>query len=217
MSLIPEIPFSSIINNNDKSIDILKKALTSHGFFSITGHSLSNDLVDHCYKSSQEFFKLNIETKLQYHDKKLKGARGYTPNGIETSLGENIPDQKEFWHHGPIVDDSFDQRVSKNLFINELEDFNKNYEAPKEWLSDYEARKNEYDLSLRDAQEINKQVVKRTTTTSPFTAGRRSIPNYGNGPQTWLPSRPRPSSVFNDTEDEWYSNYKKLQTKKDYY
>ena len=128
MSLIPEIPFSSIINNNDKSIDILKKALTSHGFFSITGHSLSNDLVDHCYKSSQEFFKLNIETKLQYHDKKLKGARGYTPNGIETALGENIPDQKEFWHHGPIVDDSFDQRVSKNLFINEVVDFNKNYD-----------------------------------------------------------------------------------------
>ena len=50
MSLIPEIPFSSIINNNDKSIDILKKALTSHGFFSITGHSLSNDLIEHCYK-----------------------------------------------------------------------------------------------------------------------------------------------------------------------
>ena len=58
----------------------------------------------------------------------MKGARGYTPNGIETAVGENIPDQKEFWHHGPIVDETYDKRVPKNLFIEELEDFNELYD-----------------------------------------------------------------------------------------
>jgi len=113
------------------------------------------------------------------------------------------------------LENEFNRVVRDNIIT--PKDFNKDYDAPKEWMSDYNAKKAEHALSLREAQEINKQVVKRTTTTSPFSSGRRSTPNYGTGPQTWLPSIPRPSSVFNDTDDDWYSNYKKLQTKKSYY
>jgi len=156
---------------------------------------------------------------------RLNQLRGLRNVGIKIATDKQYLDQmyddgmdfvsKRKKREASKLENEFNRVVRDNII--KPKDFNKNYEAPKEWLSDYEARKNEHDLSLRDAQEINKQVVKRTTTSSPFTAGRRSIPNYGNGPQTWLPSRPRPSSVFNDTEDEWYSNYKKLQTKKDYY
>ena len=47
-----------------------------------------------------------------------------TPFGKETALGETIPDLKEFWHHGPVIDDSFDKRIMKNIHVNEIDEFN---------------------------------------------------------------------------------------------
>jgi len=128
MNTVPEISFKLLEKNDPDSIEILKNALSSHGFFSVIDHGLSSLLAENCYKASEKFFNLDLELKLKYHHKNLKGARGYTPNGIETAVGENVPDQKEFWHHGPIVDETYDNRVPKNLFIEELEDFNELYD-----------------------------------------------------------------------------------------
>ena len=66
--------------------------------------------------------------KNNYSSVGSKGARGYTPKGIETAVGESVPDQKEFWHHGPQIDPSFDQRIPANLIIKEVPDFNKNFD-----------------------------------------------------------------------------------------
>ena len=44
---------------------------------------------------------------------------GYTPFGKETALGETVPDLKEFWHHGPVVDDTFDHRIMKNIQVSD--------------------------------------------------------------------------------------------------
>ncbi|MEL1227013.1 MAG: 2-oxoglutarate and iron-dependent oxygenase domain-containing protein, partial [Candidatus Neomarinimicrobiota bacterium] len=107
---MPEISFKLLEKNDPDSIEILKNALSSHGFFSVIDHGLSSLLAENCYKASEKFFNLDLELKLKYHHKNLKGARGYTPNGIETAVGENVPDQKEFWHHGPIVDETYDNR-----------------------------------------------------------------------------------------------------------
>ena len=56
--------------------------------FSITNHGLSKDLIDSCYKSSKDFFNLDFEIKNIYSSVGSKGARGYTPKGIETAVGE---------------------------------------------------------------------------------------------------------------------------------
>ena len=156
---------------------------------------------------------------------RLNQLRGLRNVGIKIATDKQYLDQmysdgmdyvsKRKKREAAKLENEFNRVVRDNIIT--PKDFNKDYDAPKEWMSDYNAKKAEHALSLREAQEINKQVVKRTTTTSPFSSGRRSTPNYGTGPQTWLPSIPRPSSVFNDTDDDWYSNYKKLQTKKSYY
>ena len=127
-NLIPELSFKDIEKGDSFSIDILKEALSDHGFFSITNHGLSKDLINNCYKSSKEFFDLDFETKNIYSSVGSKGARGYTPKGIETAVGEKIADQKEFWHHGPVIDDSFDKKIPKNLIIEQLPEFNKNFD-----------------------------------------------------------------------------------------
>ena len=125
---VPELSFKDIEKGDSFSINILKEALAAHGFFSITDHGLSQDLIDKCYRCSKDFFDLNYETKNQYSSIGSKGARGYTPKGIETAVGEKIADQKEFWHHGPIVDKTFDKKIPENLSISELPDFNENFD-----------------------------------------------------------------------------------------
>ena len=125
---IPELSFVDIEKDDSNSINILSDALEDHGFFSITEHGLSNELVDKCYQLSKQFFDLEYEIKNKYSSVGSKGARGYTPKGIETAVGENVPDQKEFWHHGPVVDDTFDQKIPKNIIIEEMPEFNKYYD-----------------------------------------------------------------------------------------
>ncbi|MBL88340.1 MAG: 2OG-Fe(II) oxygenase [Gammaproteobacteria bacterium] len=127
-NLIPELSFKDIEKGDSFSINQLKAALSNHGFFSITNHGLSRTLIDKCYQSSIDFFNLDYEIKNSYSSVGSKGARGYTPKGIETAVGETVPDQKEFWHHGPNVDESFDIKIPKNIYIKEVEDFNQNFD-----------------------------------------------------------------------------------------
>ena len=127
-NLIPELSFREIEKGDSHSINLLKTALSDHGFFSINEHGLSKVLVDNCYKSSKAFFDLDYEIKNMYSSVGSKGARGYTPKGIETAVGEKIADQKEFWHHGPVIDDSFDKKIPQNLNIDQVPQFNSNFD-----------------------------------------------------------------------------------------
>src|SRR6056300_793600 len=127
-SNIPELSFEAIEKGDSISISILKAALEEHGFFSITNHGVSEELLTKCYSLAKDFFNLQRNVKDKYHEKSLKGARGYTPLGIETAVGETIPDQKEFWHHGPNVNDSFDSRIPKNISVSQIADFNNQFD-----------------------------------------------------------------------------------------
>jgi isopenicillin N synthase-like dioxygenase len=127
-SNIPELSFEAIEQGDSISISILKAALEEHGFFSITNHGVSEELLTKCYSLAKDFFNLPRDVKDKYHEKSLKGARGYTPLGIETAVGETIPDQKEFWHHGPNVNDSFDSRIPKNISVSQIADFNNQFD-----------------------------------------------------------------------------------------
>ena len=61
---IPELSFKEIEKGDSYSINLLKAALSDHGFFSITEHGLSKELVDNCYESSKAFFDLDYELSL---------------------------------------------------------------------------------------------------------------------------------------------------------
>ena len=54
--IIPELSFSLIESGNPEAIEVLSKALKNHGFFSITNHGLSKELINKCYESSKNFF-----------------------------------------------------------------------------------------------------------------------------------------------------------------
>ena len=137
---IPELSFKEIERGDSFSINLLSEALFDHGFFSITQHGLSKDLVDNCYKSSKAFFDLDYQIKNAYSSVGSKGARGYTPKGIETAVGEKIADQKEFWHHGPLIDETYDKNIPANLNIVQVPEFNKHFDELYEELHNIGSR-----------------------------------------------------------------------------
>ena len=121
---IPKLSLDSLLKNNDQSLEMLSNALSNHGFFIITDHKISYSLFNKAYEYSKKFFNLDTSVKSKYSFRESAGARGYTPFGKETALGETVPDLKEFWHHGPVIDDSYDERIMKNIYVNEIDEFN---------------------------------------------------------------------------------------------
>jgi len=121
---IPKLSLNNLLKNDDHSLDLLSNALSNHGFFIITDHKIPHSLFNKAYKYSEKFFNLDISVKNEYSFRENAGARGYTPFGKETALGETVPDLKEFWHHGPVIDDSYDKRIMNNIYVNEIDEFN---------------------------------------------------------------------------------------------
>ena len=125
---IPKLSLNNLLKNDDQSLDLLSNALSNHGFFIITDHKIPHSLFNKAYEYSEKFFNLDVSLKNKYSFRENAGARGYTPFGKETALGETIPDLKEFWHHGPVIDDSFDEKIPKNLIIEQVPQFNSNFD-----------------------------------------------------------------------------------------
>ena len=125
---IPSFSMSRIEDRDHATIEELKLALMTHGFFTITDHGISDDVLTSSYSVSKEFFALPDEIKNSYAHPEKAGARGYTPYGKETALGETTADLKEFWHHGPIVDELFDSRIEKNIEVKEIKNFNSQFD-----------------------------------------------------------------------------------------
>ena len=121
---IPKLSLNSLLKNDDQSLELLSNALSNHGFFIITDHKIPHSLFNKAYKYSEKFFNLDTSVKNEYSFRENAGARGYTPFGKETALGETVPDLKEFWHHGPVIDDSYDKRIMNNIYVNEIDEFN---------------------------------------------------------------------------------------------
>jgi len=125
---IPAFSMLDIEQRDAETISQLKLALTSHGFFTITDHGIADEVLQSSYTLSKDFFSLRGDVKNSYAHPEKAGARGYTPYGKETAVGETTPDLKEFWHHGPIIDDSYDSRISENILVSEISGFNDQFD-----------------------------------------------------------------------------------------
>ena len=121
--LIPELSYKKIAAFDSATLSILSDALENHGFFTVTNHGINDELLDASYDLAKKFFNLDNSIKANYSRPEHGGARGYTPFGKETALGEKIPDLKEFWHHGPKVDNTYDDRIKGNISVKEIDKF----------------------------------------------------------------------------------------------
>ncbi len=131
MNAIPSVDLRDYISRDpgkkEKFVDEIGSAFENIGFVALSGHFLSEDLIEDLYSEIKKFFNLPQEIKKQYEIEGIGGQRGYTSFGKEHAKGRKVGDLKEFWHFGQYVEDDPALKVSypANIEVKELPNFNK--------------------------------------------------------------------------------------------
>jgi len=129
MSAIPSVNLADFISGDEsrkqKFIEEIGNAFENIGFVALSGHFLSEKLIEDLYREIKGFFNLPQEVKDQYEIEGLGGQRGYTSFGKEHAKGKKEGDLKEFWHFGQYVTDNptLEAEYPKNLHVKELKNF----------------------------------------------------------------------------------------------
>ena len=130
MSTIPSVDLRDFVSGDPerktKFVREIGNAFESIGFVALSGHFLSDELVDALYGQIKEFFALPQEVKDQYEIAGIGGQRGYTSFGKEHAKGRKAGDLKEFWHFGQYVenDPALEAEYPANVVVEELPKFN---------------------------------------------------------------------------------------------
>jgi len=103
----------------------LGAAYRQYGFCGISGHGISQRLIDDAYQAFQAFFALPESVKQKYTLVGSGGARGYTGFMVETAKDSQYPDLKEFWHIGREIarDSRYAELMPANLWPTEVAGF----------------------------------------------------------------------------------------------
>ncbi|MEN8764264.1 MAG: isopenicillin N synthase family dioxygenase [Wenyingzhuangia sp.] len=135
MQNIPSVDLNQFLSNNptDKSsfVTQIGDAFSNIGFVALSGHFLSEELVEELYTEIKKFFNLPQKTKEKYNVEGLGGQRGYTSFGQESAKGKKEGDLKEFWHFGQYINpdelltDELKKVLIQNIIVEELPRFNK--------------------------------------------------------------------------------------------
>ncbi len=130
MSLVPSVDLSDFLSEDPKRkqkfVDQIGKAFEEIGFVALSGHFLSDELVDSLYTEIKKFFDLPENVKEKYAIEGIGGQRGYTSFGKEHAKGRKEGDLKEFWHFGQYVEGNtrLEQEYPDNVMVKELPKFN---------------------------------------------------------------------------------------------
>ncbi len=126
---IPVVDLNDYLHGNAEQKDLFIKsvgnALREVGFFALTNHTVSHDLIYETYTETAELFALPEATKASYEIDGLNGQRGYTSFGKEHAKDSKAPDLKEFWHVGQELSPEHPRSASypTNVWPPELKNF----------------------------------------------------------------------------------------------
>lgn len=130
MSGIPSVDLQDFISGDQdrkrKFIKEIGKAFGDIGFVALSGHFLSESLVENLYSEIKKFFDLPQELKETYEIEGIGGQRGYTSFGKEHAKGRKVGDLKEFWHFGQYVENNpkLEEEYPANVMVREMPEFN---------------------------------------------------------------------------------------------
>ncbi len=131
MNTIPSVDLQEFTSGQpDRKLKFTQdigNAFEQIGFVALSGHFLSEELVENLYAEIKKFFDLPQHIKSTYEIEGLGGQRGYTSFGKEHAKGRKEGDLKEFWHFGQYVENDpiLEAEYPHNVTVNELPSFNK--------------------------------------------------------------------------------------------
>jgi isopenicillin N synthase-like dioxygenase len=99
-STIPVVDINDFYQpeTHDQFVAQIASALKEVGFFAVINSGVDGQTLDKAYEAAQQFFQLDMETKLLSHNPNANGQRGYIPG--ESAKGSAFGDFKEFYHVG---------------------------------------------------------------------------------------------------------------------
>ncbi len=130
MNAIPSVDLRDYLSSDPKKkqnfVSEIGGAFEDIGFVALSGHFLSDELIETLYSEIKKFFALPQEVKDKYEIKGIGGQRGYTSFGKEHAKGRKEGDLKEFWHFGQYVEDDpkLQEEYPPNVEVKELPEFN---------------------------------------------------------------------------------------------
>ena len=130
MSLVPSVDLRDFLSDDARKkqrfVEEIGAAFENIGFVALSGHFLSDELVEDLYSEIKKFFNLPQEIKDKYEIEGIGGQRGYTSFGKEHAKGRKEGDLKEFWHFGQYVEDNskLKEEYPDNVMVEELPKFN---------------------------------------------------------------------------------------------
>ncbi|MEL6143673.1 MAG: 2-oxoglutarate and iron-dependent oxygenase domain-containing protein [Bacteroidota bacterium] len=129
MRTIPLVDLSTFVHGDTDQrkafVDQLGKAFHEIGFVGVTGHGISQELIDNFYTAAKAFFSLPVESKRKYELAGMAGQRGYTSFGKEHAKQSKVADLKEFFQIGQEVadDDPRKGQYPNNPDVDEAPEF----------------------------------------------------------------------------------------------
>ena len=130
MTAIPSVNLQDFTSGDEerkkKFVREIGAAFEDIGFVALSGHFLSDELVEELYAEIKKFFGLPQHVKDQYEIQGIGGQRGYTSFGKEHAKGRKEGDLKEFWHFGQYVENNpaLEAEYPANVTVKELPQFN---------------------------------------------------------------------------------------------
>eukprot|EP00929_Paragymnodinium_shiwhaense_P118775 TRINITY_DN90695_c0_g1_i1.p1 TRINITY_DN90695_c0_g1~~TRINITY_DN90695_c0_g1_i1.p1 ORF type:complete len:335 (-),score=66.64 TRINITY_DN90695_c0_g1_i1:60-1064(-) len=102
---LPEISAAALkhaTDADDPAVQALRSACADVGFFCVTDHGVSKEVIDTAFLASESFFALPEATKLNCKGTADNGWRGYGPygNGQNCSPNSCKPERKETYYYG---------------------------------------------------------------------------------------------------------------------
>ena len=104
MRKVPELNLFDYLEETRGKKTVFSKSLfeglKDYGFIVLTGHPISEELLERSYELSKELFLMTEDQKKSYSMPDNGHQRGYTPFGVEHAKDSKVADLKEFWHVG---------------------------------------------------------------------------------------------------------------------
>ncbi len=111
------------IAKKQKFIDVLFYGLKEYGFIVLTGHHISEGLLNKAYSLLESLFNLPEDVKRKNSMPEKGFQRGYTPFGTEHAKNSKVADLKEFWHIGREGYEGLDNYWLENVAAESLKNF----------------------------------------------------------------------------------------------
>ena len=123
------LDFELLRSNDTISLGKLKESVTKIGFLKLKNLPISNNIIETTFKEYKTFFSKNLNEKNKVNMKFTNSNRGWGESKSEQVNSNFMPDLKEMYDSGPVLNFSHEFKnlpyYAKNIWPNDMPELKK--------------------------------------------------------------------------------------------